>query len=163
VAVASAEEVAERAKTAMATAESAAREASQTTARENAALEAKVSELESDLRTTTTDLAMTSRLFSQATNQLQVVTEEASQLQSSNTKLSQGLEGKSDGSSVLAYLSTFFLSRLDLVTLAAGSRVIRAGMVVQLATVKHERNATILKVIEKDNVLKRLSEQLQKV
>jgi hypothetical protein len=46
-------------------------------------------------------------------------------------------------------------------TLAAGSRVIRAGMVVQLATVKQERNAAILKVIEKDGVLKRSSEQLQ--
>jgi hypothetical protein len=34
-------------------------------------------------------------------------------------------------------------------------------MVVQLATVKQERNVTILKVIEKDGVLKRLSEQLQ--
>jgi hypothetical protein len=31
-------------------------------------------------------------------------------------------------------------------------------MVVQLATVKQERNATIRKVIEKDGVLKRLSE-----
>jgi hypothetical protein len=39
-------------------------------------------------------------------------------------------------------------------TLVAGSRVIRAGMVVQLATVKQERNVTILKVIEKDGVLK---------
>jgi hypothetical protein len=36
-------------------------------------------------------------------------------------------------------------------------------MVVQLATVKQERNTAILKVIEKDDVLKRLSEQLQKV
>jgi hypothetical protein len=36
-------------------------------------------------------------------------------------------------------------------------------MVVQLATVKQERNAAILKVIEKDGVIKRLSEQLQKV
>jgi hypothetical protein len=61
VAAASAEEVAERAKTVAATAESAAREASQTAAREKAALEAKVSELESDLRMTTMDLATTSR------------------------------------------------------------------------------------------------------
>jgi hypothetical protein len=45
-------------------------------------------------------------------------------------------------------------------TLVAGSRVIRAGMVVQLAVVKQERNATVLKVIEKDGVLKRLSEKL---
>jgi chromosome segregation ATPase len=159
----SAEEVAKRAKTATATAESAAREASQTAAREKAALEAKVSELEIDLRTATTDLATTSRQFSQTTNQLQVVTEEASRLQSSNTKLSQDLEGKSDGPQALVYLSACFLSRLYLVTLVAGSRVIRAGMVVQLAAVKQEQNASILKVIEKDSVLKRLSEQLQKV
>jgi hypothetical protein len=46
-------------------------------------------------------------------------------------------------------------------TFVAGSRVIRAGMVVQLATVKQERNAAILKVIEKDGVLKRSLEQLQ--
>jgi hypothetical protein len=104
-----------------------------------------------------------SRQFSQATNQLQVVTEEASRLQSSNTKLSQDLEGKSDGPRALVYLSACFLSRLYLVTLVAGSRVIRAGMVVQLAAVKQEQNASILKVIEKDSVLKRLSEQLQKV
>jgi chromosome segregation ATPase len=96
VAAASAEEVVERAKTAAATAETIAREASQTTAREKAALEAKVMELESDLRTATTDLAMTSRQFSQATNQLQVVTEEASRLQNSNAKLSRDLKGKSD-------------------------------------------------------------------
>jgi hypothetical protein len=46
-------------------------------------------------------------------------------------------------------------------TLVAGPRVIRAGKVVQLVTVKQERNAAILKVIEKDCVLKRMSEQLQ--
>jgi chromosome segregation ATPase len=86
VVVESVEEVAKRAKTAAATAKSAAREASQTTAREKAALKAKVSELESDLRTATTNLATTSRQFSQTTNQLQVVTEEALRLQSSNTK-----------------------------------------------------------------------------
>jgi uncharacterized protein (DUF3084 family) len=133
-----AKEVAERAKTAAAIEESAAREASQTASREKAALEAKVSELESDLRTAMMDLATTSRQVSQTTNQLQVVTEEASRFQSSNAKLSQDLEGKSDGSSVLAHLSTCFLSRLDLKTLVAGSRVIRVGMVVQLATIKQE-------------------------
>jgi predicted nucleic acid-binding Zn-ribbon protein len=67
-AAAAAEEAAERAKTAAATAETTAREASQTAARKKAALEAKVLELESDLRTATTDLAMTSRQFSQAMN-----------------------------------------------------------------------------------------------
>jgi DNA repair exonuclease SbcCD ATPase subunit len=106
---------------------------------------------------------MTSRQYSQATNQLQVVTEEASRLQISNANLSQDLEGKSDDPLALAYLSACFLSRLDLMTSVAGSRMIRAGMVVQLATVKQERNAAILKVIEKDGILERLSEQLQKV
>jgi hypothetical protein len=67
-----------------------------------------------------------------------VVTEEASRLQSSNAKLSQDLEGKLDGSSLLAHLSTCFLSRLDLNILVTGSRMIRAGMVVQLETVKQE-------------------------
>jgi chromosome segregation ATPase len=96
VAAMSAEEATERAKTAVATAETSAREASQTAAREKVALEAKELELESDLRTATTNLATTRRQFSQATNQLQVVTEEASRLQSSNVKLSQDLKGKSD-------------------------------------------------------------------
>jgi hypothetical protein len=50
-----------------------------------------------------------------------------------------------------------------LLTLVAGGRVIRAGMVVQLATVKQERNAAILKVIKKDGAIKRSSEQLQSV
>jgi hypothetical protein len=89
-----------------------------------------------------------------------VATEEASRLRDSNAKLSQDLEGKSDDPPVLVWFSVYFLSRLDLMTLVAGSRVIRAGMVVQLAVVKQERNATVLKVIEKDGVLKRLSEKL---
>jgi hypothetical protein len=76
--------------------ETTAREASRTTAREKATLEAKMLELERDLRMTTTDLGTTSRQFSQATNQLQVVTEEALRLQNSNAKLSQDLEGKPD-------------------------------------------------------------------
>jgi hypothetical protein len=92
-----------------------------------------------------------------------VVTEEASRLKSSNAKLSQDVEGKSDDSSVLVYLSACFLSRLDLMTLVIGSRMIHVGMVVQLAMVKQERNAAILKVIEKDDVLKRLSKQLHKI
>jgi hypothetical protein len=124
-------------------------------------LQAKVLELENDLTTATTDLATTSRQFSQVTNQLQVVTEETSQLQNSHAKLSQDLEGKSDNPPVLLLFNARSLSGLDLMISVAGSRVIRAGMVVQLATVKQERNAAILKVIEKDDVLKRLSEQLQ--
>jgi uncharacterized protein YoxC len=60
-----------------------------------------VLELESELRMAMTDLATTSRQFSQVTNQLQVATEEASRLQDSNTKLLQDLEGKSDDPPVL--------------------------------------------------------------
>jgi hypothetical protein len=52
--------------------------------------------------------------------------------------LSQDLEGKSDDPPVLAYLRSCFLSVLDLMTLVAGSRVIRAEMVVQLAMIKQE-------------------------
>jgi hypothetical protein len=40
------------------------------------------------------DLATTGRQFSQVTNQLQVVTEEAAQLRDNNSKLSQDLEGE---------------------------------------------------------------------
>jgi hypothetical protein len=39
--------------------------------------------------------------------------------------------------------------------------VIHAGMVVKLAAVKQERNAAVLKVIEKEGAIGRLSEQLQ--
>jgi cell division septum initiation protein DivIVA len=101
VAAASAEEADEKAKTAASTAETTAREAAQAAAREKAALEPKVLELESDLRMATTDLATTSRQFSQVTNQLQVVIEEASRLRDSNAKLSKDLEGKSDDPPVL--------------------------------------------------------------
>jgi predicted nucleic acid-binding Zn-ribbon protein len=67
-ATASAEEAVERAKT---------ETAAQAATREKATLEARVSELEHDLGTATTDLATTGRQFSQVTNQLQVVTKEA--------------------------------------------------------------------------------------
>jgi predicted HAD superfamily Cof-like phosphohydrolase len=97
----STEEAVERAKTFVAMVETTAREASQAAAREKAALEAKVLELESDLRIATTDLATTSHQFSQVTNQLQVATEEAPRLQNSNVKLSQDLEGNSDDPPVL--------------------------------------------------------------
>jgi predicted nucleic acid-binding Zn-ribbon protein len=59
-AAASAEEAAERAKTAVVATEIAARDA----AREKAALEATVSELERDLGTARTDLATTGHKFS---------------------------------------------------------------------------------------------------
>jgi hypothetical protein len=84
-----------------------------------------------------------------------VVTKEASWLQDSNTRLTQ------DDPPALVWLRACSLLGPNLMTLVLGSRVIRAGMVVQLVTVKKERNAAILKVIEKDGVLKRSSEQLQ--
>jgi hypothetical protein len=43
-------------------------------------------------------LATTSRQFSQVTNQLQVVTEVVAQLRDTKAKLSQDLDGKSNGS-----------------------------------------------------------------
>jgi hypothetical protein len=43
----------------------------------------------------------------------------------------------------------------------AGVHVIRAGMVANLAKVKQERNPALLKVIEKEGAIGRLSEQLQ--
>jgi hypothetical protein len=91
----SAEEAAERAKTVAASTETAARDAAQAVACEKAALEARVLELERDLGTSTMDLAMTGRQFTQVTNQLQVVIEEAAQLRDNNAKLSQDLEGES--------------------------------------------------------------------
>jgi hypothetical protein len=84
----SAEEAAERAKTATAATESAARDAAQAAGREKATLEAMVSELERNLGTSTTDLATAGRQFFQVMNQLQVVTEEASRLRDANVNLS---------------------------------------------------------------------------
>jgi hypothetical protein len=43
----------------------------------------------------------------------------------------------------------------------AGARVIRVGMVTKMAEAKQERNAALLKVIEKEGAIGRLSEQLQ--
>jgi chromosome segregation ATPase len=103
-AAASAEEADERARTTAATTETT----SQAVACEKAMLEVKVSELEHDLGTTTTDLATVGRQFSQVTNQLQLVSEAAMRPRKSNTKLSEDLEGESRG----CFLS---LSRLLLV------------------------------------------------
>jgi hypothetical protein len=80
----SAEEAVERAKTDAATTEAAARDATQAAAREKATLEAKVLELERDLGTATSNLATTSRQFSQVTKQLQVATEVAARLRDAN-------------------------------------------------------------------------------
>jgi predicted nucleic acid-binding Zn-ribbon protein len=60
----SAEEAVERAKTVVAATESAARDATHAAAREKAALEVKVLELERDLGTTMTNLATAGRQFS---------------------------------------------------------------------------------------------------
>jgi chromosome segregation ATPase len=102
-ATASAEEAAERAKAAAAATETSARDAAQATALEKAVLEERVSELERDLGTAMTDLAMAGCQFSQVTNQFQVVSEEATHLRESNAKLSQDVEGKSRG----CFLSLF--------------------------------------------------------
>jgi predicted nucleic acid-binding Zn-ribbon protein len=102
-ATASTEQAAEGAKTSTAAIEMAARDAAQAAVRGKAALEVRVSELERDLGTAMTDLAMAGRQFSQVTNQLQVVSEEATQLRESSAKLLQDLEGKSRG----CFLSLF--------------------------------------------------------
>jgi membrane protein involved in colicin uptake len=107
-AAASAEEAAERAKTAAGATKTAARDAAQVTVREKVALEARVSELERDLGTATMDLATTGRQFSQITNQLQAATEEAARLRDVNTKLSRDLDGKLD--SPFLSLSGFLLA-----------------------------------------------------
>jgi hypothetical protein len=53
------------------------------------------------------------------------------------------------------------LSAPDSPVVVAGARLIRAEMVAKLAVAKQERNAAILKVIEKEGGVRRLSEQLQ--
>jgi predicted nucleic acid-binding Zn-ribbon protein len=90
-----AEEAAERARTIAAATETTAQDAAQAAAREKVTLEVRVSELERALSTATTDLATTGHQFSQVTNQLQVVSEEATWLRESNAKLSGDLEGES--------------------------------------------------------------------
>jgi capsule polysaccharide export protein KpsE/RkpR len=95
-ATASVEEATERAKTAATATETAAWDAAQATTREKVVLKARVSELEGDLSTATTDLATTIRQFAQVANQIQVVTKEEEQLRDSNTKLLQDLDDKSD-------------------------------------------------------------------
>jgi DNA-binding transcriptional regulator YdaS (Cro superfamily) len=94
---ASAEEAAERARTTATATKITARDATQAVAREKVALEAKVSQLECDLGTTTTDLATVGRQFSLVTNQLQVVSKEATRLRENNAKLSDHLEGEPHG------------------------------------------------------------------
>jgi 1-aminocyclopropane-1-carboxylate deaminase/D-cysteine desulfhydrase-like pyridoxal-dependent ACC family enzyme len=50
---------------------------------------------------------------------------------------------------------------LDSLAVVAGARVICAGMVAKLAVTKPEQNAVVLKVIEKEDAIRRSSEQLQ--
>jgi predicted nucleic acid-binding Zn-ribbon protein len=96
-AMASAEEATERARTTIVATETTARDTTQAAGFEKATLEARVSELEGDLGTATTDLATAVRQFSQVTYQLQVVSEEATRLRKSNAKLSEDREGESHG------------------------------------------------------------------
>jgi hypothetical protein len=58
-------------------------------------------------------------------------------------------------------LTAHFLSRSDLLVVVAGARVIHAGMTTKLAEAKQEQNTALLKVMEKDGTIGRLSEQLQ--
>jgi hypothetical protein len=155
-AAASAEEAAERANSTTA--------ATETTAGMPPGLphEARVTELERDLGTATMDLATVGRQFSQVTNQLQVVSEEATRLRENNAKLSEDLVGESRGCFLsLSSFATYFLSRSELLVMVAGARVIRAGMTAKLAEQNQELNAALLKVIEQDGAIGRLSEQLQ--
>jgi hypothetical protein len=50
--------------------------------------------------------------------------------------LSRDLDGKLDDPPALDWFGAYFLSGLDSMFLVAGLRLIRMGMVVQLATVK---------------------------
>jgi hypothetical protein len=54
-----------------------------------------------------------------------------------------------------------FLTCSDLFVAISGMRVYRAGMTSKLAEQKVELNSALLKVIEKDGAIERLSEQLQ--
>jgi hypothetical protein len=56
-----------------------------------------VAELERDLATAGVDLTTANRQFSEVTNKLQVVSEEATWLREDKSKLSQDLDGESDG------------------------------------------------------------------
>jgi chromosome segregation ATPase len=94
-AVSSTEEAAERARNAAAAIEAAAQDTAQEATRKKVMLETKVLDLERDLGTTTVDLAVAGRQFSQVSNQLQEVSEEATRLRKNNAKLSKDLEGES--------------------------------------------------------------------
>jgi hypothetical protein len=52
-------------------------------------------------------------------------------------------------------------SYADMSDVVVGACVIRAGMVTKLAEVKQERNTALLKAIEKEGTISRLSEPLQ--
>jgi hypothetical protein len=58
-------------------------------------------------------------------------------------------------------LATRFFLCSDSLVVVAGERVYRAGMTAKLAEQKQELNTSLLKVIEKDGAIGRLSEQLQ--
>jgi hypothetical protein len=159
---ASAKVVAKRTRTTAATTKTIARDATQAATRKKATLAVRVSELERDLGTATTDLVTASCQFAQVTNQLQVVSEETMRLRENNAKLSQDLEGEPRGCFLsLSSLAAHFLSCSDLLVLVVGARVIHTGMTAKLAEQKQELNVTLLKVIEKDGAIRRLLEQLQ--
>jgi hypothetical protein len=63
--------------------------------------------------------------------------------------------------SFIASLAACVLSCSDSLVAIAGARVYRARMTTKLAELKKELNTTLLKVIEKDGAIGRLSKQLQ--
>jgi uncharacterized phage infection (PIP) family protein YhgE len=89
-AMATANDATEKAATATTTAEAAARDAAQ----EKTVLEVKVAELEQDLFTSRSDLRMVNWQFSEVTNRLQVVSDEATWLREDNSKLSQDIDSE---------------------------------------------------------------------
>jgi uncharacterized protein (DUF3084 family) len=93
-AVATTNDATEKATNATATGEAAARDAAQTTAQEKGALKAKVAELEQDLVTAGSDLRTVNWKFSEVTNRLQVVSDEATMLREDNSKLLQDIDGE---------------------------------------------------------------------
>jgi hypothetical protein len=63
--------------------------------------------------------------------------------------------------SFFALLASRFLSHSDSLVVVTGAHVIRTEVTAKLAEQKKELNTTLLKVIEKDGAIGRLSKQLQ--
>jgi uncharacterized phage infection (PIP) family protein YhgE len=139
------------------TATAIAWDATQTTAQEKTTLEAKVAELDHDLGTTGSDLRTVNQHFSEVTNRLQVVSDEVTRLWEVNSKLCKTSPLRFDAS-ICNFLSSPMLTCFLAVS---GLRAYHVGMTVKLTEKTQELNAALLKIIEKDNSIKRLLEQLE--